>query len=147
MLLVRAGCPVQLIERSPLLALMLEQALARLQQLALPPWASLPQPRLHPGEAVALLPTLNAIDVITLDPMYRQPGRKAAASGAMQLLDRVLAAGPGGPSDATLFATALACARSRVVVKRPLRAPPLVPDPAPHHSIAGKSTRFDVYLV
>ncbi|MEN8231621.1 MAG: class I SAM-dependent methyltransferase, partial [Thermodesulfobacteriota bacterium] len=45
-----------------------------------------------------------------------------------------------------LLDIALHCARNRVVVKRPRLAPTLGND-VPSHSITGKTSRFDVYLI
>ena len=60
----------------------------------------------------------------------------------MQLLQRLL----GEEADpAELLEAARASATERVVVKRPRRAPPLA-GTAPHHSLTGRSTRFDVYV-
>jgi 16S rRNA (guanine1516-N2)-methyltransferase len=44
-----------------------------------------------------------------------------------------------------LFTAALACAKKRVVVKRPRIAPPLT-QLAPSFSLKGSSSRFDIYL-
>jgi 16S rRNA (guanine1516-N2)-methyltransferase len=45
---------------------------------------------------------------------------------------------------ALLLDPALACARRRVVVKRPGRAP-VLGDREPHFQLGGKTVRFDVY--
>ena len=80
-------------------------------------------------------------DVIYLDPMY--PGRKAALAGKELQLLRELA---GADDDANaLLAPALANARRRVVVKRPLKAPALA-GRAPSLAFTGSQARFDVYL-
>lgn len=52
----------------------------------------------------------------------------------------------GADDDADeLFERAMAVDVARVVVKRPRKAPVLA-DAKPHHSIEGKSLRFDVYV-
>jgi 16S rRNA (guanine1516-N2)-methyltransferase len=61
----------------------------------------------------------------------------------MQILQILI----GDDQDADeLLETALLCAGNRVVVKRPRLAPALA-DKAPSHSITGKTSRFDVYLI
>lgn len=153
-LLASLGCRVTAVERSPVLALMLEDALRR---------AGETQPDIAAhittafGDSVHILeasdvnprraPHLHAglrgggFDVIYLDPMF-PPKRKAAKPRKqMVLLSHIV--GPDADSDA-LFVAAMKTAKRRVVVKRPLHAEPLAPDPVAVH--AGKSHRFDVYL-
>ena len=77
---------------------------------------------------------------IYLDPMYSGT-RRAAAGKAMALLQTFL--GPA-PDDAELLGAARAVAGERVVVKRHRRAPALAGMPA-DYTLAGRSTRFDVY--
>lgn len=82
-------------------------------------------------------------DVIYLDPMYPERGKAALARKELQLLRELT----GGDEDAgELLAPALANARRRVVVKRPLKAPPLA-GRTPPLAFAGTQARFDVYLI
>lgn len=82
-------------------------------------------------------------DVIYLDPMYPERGKAALARKELQLLRELT----GGDDDAAeLLAPALANARRRVVVKRPLKAPPLA-GRTPPLAFAGTQARFDVYLI
>ncbi len=46
-----------------------------------------------------------------------------------------------------LMRVALACARERVVLKWPLRAAPLLASPKPSHQFAGKTVRYEVFLI
>jgi 16S rRNA (guanine1516-N2)-methyltransferase len=96
-----------------------------------------------PSSAVVGGPAGERFDVVYLDPMYPDRGKSALAKKELQLL-RELA----GPDDdaAELLEPALANARRRVVVKRPLRAPPLARR-QPSLAFAGTQARFDVYLV
>lgn len=81
-------------------------------------------------------------DVIYLDPMYPERGKTALARKELQLLRELT----GGDVDAdALLDPALANARRRVVVKRPLKAPPLA-GRAPAFALAGTQARYDVYL-
>lgn len=79
-------------------------------------------------------------DVVYLDPMYPARGRTALAKKEMQLLHELT----GGDLDADAL-LARANARRRIVVKRPLTAPPLA---GRHRSLAltGTQARFDIYL-
>ncbi len=139
LVMAAAGCRVTMIEHCPLLAAMLAHSLAtpapQLRQVAA-------RMRLLCGDALHLLSTPGDVDVIYLDPMYDTPGRRAKPGKEMQLLQGLLGA---DPDPAPLLAAALACDTCRVVVKRHRKAPAMA-DMAPHHSITGRSTRFDVYL-
>lgn len=82
-------------------------------------------------------------DVVYLDPMYPEEGRSKSAlpKKAMQIFRRLL----GEDDDAErVWEIALKRARDRVVVKRPIHAPPL--GGRPSHSFAGKTARYDMYL-
>ncbi len=82
-------------------------------------------------------------DIIYLDPMYPQRGNSAKVSKKMQAFQEIV----GEDADADgLLLPALDKAKYRVVVKRPIRANHLN-NIAPSHSIKGKSTRFDVYML
>ena len=81
-------------------------------------------------------------DVVYLDPMYPDDGKAALPGKEMQVLRDLTE----GDDDAdTLLAPALACARVRVVVKRPPKAPWLAGE-EPSMSIGSTQLRFDVYL-
>jgi 16S rRNA (guanine1516-N2)-methyltransferase len=80
-------------------------------------------------------------DAAYLDPMYPDDGKTALPSKEMQILRELT----GGDADAdALLPALLHCARLRVAVKRPLKAPSLAGIPA---STAIRSTqlRFDIY--
>lgn len=80
-------------------------------------------------------------DVIYLDPMFPEKRKSARVKKEMQAFQAVV----GRDDDADfLLPLALDCARYRVVVKRPSRAPFLA-DRKPGYSLTGKSVRFDVY--
>ena len=83
------------------------------------------------------------VDVIYLDPMFPARDKSAAVKKEMALFQLLLE----GHEDAGLglLPWALGCDPSRVVVKRPLRAPPLE-DREPSHRIIGKAVRYDVYV-
>ena len=84
-------------------------------------------------------------DVVYLDPMFPAlpgVGRKAAESKRMRILRQLV----GDDTDASqLFDWAMRTATRRVVVKRPLKAPPLT-DLRTAATHKGKAVRWDVYL-
>lgn len=144
------GCSVTLCERSPVMALLLEAALAeaRADDDWLREVTSLMQ--LFPGDARDLGPEhLAGIEVIYLDPMFPFE-RRALPTKEMQVLHALLDAAEADSGrvddEEALLAWALASPVARVVAKRPLRAPEL-PGPAPSHVLRGRSVRFDVYTL
>lgn len=82
-------------------------------------------------------------DVIYLDPMY--PLRKSSALVKQEM--RIVREVVGDDKDTeSLFELALHKAKQRVIVKRHHDTPPLMHQ-RPSHSIEGKTTRFDVYMM
>lgn len=144
-ILARLGARVILLERSPVIFALLEDALGRASRQTPPPdW--LARMRLVQSDAVAWLRTCaleERPEVVYLDPMYPQRAKRAAPAKEMQVLQALLSA--VDDADAlSLLQTAQCAASDRVVVKRPRRAEPLAGQ-LPHYQIAGRSTRFDVY--
>ena len=134
-----AGAQVLMIEREPILAVLLDAAVAALAGSAAPLRTRL---EVHAGDACRLLAQLySGHDVICLDPMFADvpggmPGRE------MQMLARL----DSGDDGAALLAAALALRAPRVVVKRGRNQPSLgAGSVRPHHQIVGKRIRFDVY--
>lgn len=138
MRLALMGFRVTAIERSPVIAALVTDALHRLD----PRHALSQRLRLIGGDAREVLPGLvPRPDVVYLDPMFPEKRRRSAAvrKELKWLRDLV-----GDDTDAQeLFEIAHRCATQRVVVKRPDHAPPLVANPAA--SIAGKLVRYDIY--
>jgi hypothetical protein len=89
--------------------------------------------------------------MIFIDPMFPEKKKTALPRKEMQIFRDVV----GEDDDATtLFEYALKATRQGVVVKRPLRAPPLLPTSALEsgfypvtHSFLGKTVRYDLYSV
>ena len=127
------GCAVTCVERSPVIAALLEDGLTRAG-------AELP---LVVGDACEYITGLKADerpDVVYLDPMFPERRKSAAVKKEMQYMQALL-----GDDDAgALFEAAMNCAQKRVVVKRPAHAPQV--GGKPNHSFEGKTVRFDVYL-
>ena len=144
------GCPVVLIERSPVVHALLEAALAR--AAGTPATADVAaRVTLLRGDATAVLPELDPAraEVVYVDPMYPPVRRRAAVAKGMQFLHELLGP-PDDGEDARLLGAALAAAALQVTVKRPGGAPPLAGDAAftgRRSAVESPGTRYDVYLV
>ncbi len=136
-LLAQLGCQVTMLERHPIMAALLADGLQRMQaDIAL---------QLVPSDARAYMQTLpaaHAPDVVYLDPMFPKRPKSALVKKDMQVLQKLL----GVDEDlADLLAAAKACAKQRVVVKRPQWAEPIVQE-VPDFCIKSKKHRYDVFL-
>jgi 16S rRNA (guanine1516-N2)-methyltransferase len=142
LVLTNLGCKVQGIERSPIIAALLQDGLTRYQQ--------------HSPNIGFSLTVANAIDyftvlqpdqfpdVIYLDPMFPERQKSALVKKEMRLLRDLV----GDDADATLLlTTALTRAKKRVVVKRPRLAERIIAEPEPDIVFKGASCRFDCYLI
>ena len=142
--LAALGCPVTLVERSPIVSVLLEDALERaLRDPKTAPIAG--RIRLVCEDAVRYLGALKGDecpDVVCLDPMYPHRTKSALVKQEMRVLRRLVGDDTDSPR---LLVAALAAARERVVVKRPAAAAPLA-GTAPAWVIRSPNTRFDVYL-
>ena len=158
--LATLGCPVTLLERSPVIFALIENAVER---------AALSerfQPVLRQGFQIintdANVYISSAIarnnaeaeeqhsttpvtppDVIYIDPMYPERKKSALVKKDMQILQRL-----HGKDDnaAELLENALLFARKRVVVKRPVNAETLN-SRMPNTCIKSKKTRYDIYTI
>ncbi len=141
--LASLGCPVHLIERSPIIAALLADGLDRARSHCQLRDAA-ERLSLHVGDSIELLnaPALPAAEVIFLDPMYPVTGRTAGARKEMFYLRQAVG---DDPDTAHLLRAALARAPKRVIVKRPRLAPAIEGRP-PSFKLTGKSSRFDIYL-
>lgn len=80
--------------------------------------------------------------IIYFDPMYEGGKRKSLQKKEMRVFREVV----GEDEDAvSVLKWALKYSKERVVVKRSLRAEPILPDPTFGHK--GKSTRYDLYKI
>ena len=82
-------------------------------------------------------------DVIYFDPMFSLKKKAALAPKEMQILHNLVDQ-PNVESDKKILELAIELANRRVVVKRPIHAPPILDQPA--HRFEGKSVRYDMYL-
>lgn len=146
--LASLGARVTLLERSPVVWALLADGLARAQRAAemdIELAAILANMHLLAADSVHHLQQAQApaADVIYLDPMFPEKTKSAAVNKAMQAFHALLG---GDLDEAELLAAALTKAKHRVVVKRP-RLAATIAGPAPSYSLAGKSSRFDVYAL
>ena len=142
--LATMGCRVHMIERSDVIAKLLEDGLRRAEQdekigtlikenLSIT-WGDSRQELLH----VPFIP-----EVIYLDPMFPHKEKSALVKKEMRMLHDIV----GQDDDADeLLNVALTIATQRVVVKRPAYAD-FLGEITPHTSIKTKKHRFDIYLI
>ncbi|MBI2384129.1 MAG: class I SAM-dependent methyltransferase [Gammaproteobacteria bacterium] len=134
--LAALGARVTLLERHPMVAALLRDALRR---AAGEPAAA--HIEVCEGQARDFFGRGNW-DAIYLDPMYPDEGKAALAKKELQFLRELT----GGDPDAdALLEPALAAGPRRVVVKRPLKAPWLARR-KPDLELKGTQARFDVYV-
>ena len=139
--LAALGAHVTLAERNPVLAALLRDAHRRaMAQLNLSDAAS--RIRIVEHDSTTGFELAEGHDVIVLDPMYPDDGKRALPSKEMQILRDLT----GGDDDAdALLPAALASGVARIAVKRPSKAPWLA-GRKPHLSMEGTQARFDIYL-
>ncbi len=142
--LASLGCSVTLLERSPIIAALLADALARAgADPEVAPIAGRMQ--LIQADAIGWLSsqTEPVADVVFLDPMFPHREKSSLVKKEMQVFQSLL----GQDLDADqLLDLALERARYRVVVKRP-RLAPFLAQRQPTLSQEGKSGRFDIYAL
>lgn len=137
-LLASLGYRVTAIERSPIVAKLLQDGLRR-AMITNPTVAQ--RITLITGDAAEALSRIEpSPDVVYLDPMFPPKHKSALGRKPIRLLRQLVG---DDPDAAELFAIALQAARRRVVVKRPLHAQPLCGVPTVSHK--GKSMRYDIY--
>lgn len=139
-LLASFGAKVLMLERSPIMAALLEDGLKRMESDS----SLVKRLSLKQTDATTFLydlPEEDYPDVIYLDPMHPVRQKSALVKKEMQALQQIL----GPDEDAqTLIQIAQKRALHRVVVKWPQHEKPLTP---PSMSLEGKTVRFDVYII
>lgn len=143
--LAHLGCQVTMVERSPVLAALLEDGLIRAGE----------NPELEDTVQRIKLVCLDSIEymetlsddekpeTVYLDPMFPERTKSALVKKEMRILREIAGA---DENDAALLEAALKTAAKRIAVKRP-RLSPFLADEKPSFSLKDKSSRFDVYLV
>lgn len=142
--LANLGCRVHMIERSKIIAELLEDGLRRAKQDEKIGTMVKDKLSLTCGDSrQELLRTPCEPEVIYLDPMFPHKEKSAFVKKDMRILQEVV----GQDKDADgLLNLALTIATKRVVVKRPDYADFLAEIP-PQTSVKTKKHRFDIYLI
>jgi len=144
--LASIGCNVTLLERNPVIYSLLENALQRVKcsddAVVKKICSRMTLIHQNANDYLRAQKKSDYADVIYLDPMF--PSRKKSAKVKKEMSYFHDIVGTDDDSDSLLF-LALKCANKRIVVKRPRLVKPLAALNA-HFIIAGKSTRYDVYL-
>ncbi|MFQ1049290.1 class I SAM-dependent methyltransferase [Avibacterium paragallinarum] len=140
--LAAIGCQVRLVERHPVVRLLLQDGLQRAYQDAeIGTMMQQNMQLLSETHITELAPQGIQADVVYLDPMYPHKAKSALVKKEMRIFQHLV----GADEDADqLLAPALQIAQKRVVVKRPDYATFLA-EKAPHFSRETKNHRFDIY--
>lgn len=134
-ILACSGAKLTLLERNPIIAALLQDAINRQQDRP-----DKLQISLHQVDAIAYLRDLTVYPhLIYLDPMHPQRQKSALVKKDLQVLQQLLE--PDADAQTLLQ---IACQRvlQQVVVKWPQKHPPLLPT---RNSIIGKTVRFDLF--
>jgi 16S rRNA (guanine1516-N2)-methyltransferase len=133
------GAKVLMLERNPVMARLLADALERQDEHS-KEVLKLQLCHLDAFDYLQSLPHTNYPDVIYLDPMHPERQKSALAKKEIQVLQQLI----GRDEDALpLLKLAKTKALKRVVVKWPQYVTPLL---TPTTSILGKTVRFDIYM-
>jgi len=156
LLLATLGCDVRAVERSPVVAALLADGLARARAACRQFQATDADLRVARAAGrvsliradarswLAALEPGSRPDVILLDPMFPERRRSALVKKEMRVFRQLV----GDDGDAgELLDVALQSATRRVVVKRPRDVRALHASRTPDHAHDAGVTRFDVYLV
>lgn len=140
--LASLGCRVQMLERHPVVAALLDDGLQRgYQNAEIGGWLRERLTLIHASSLEALDEMQEKPDVIYLDPMYPHKQKSALVKKEMRVFQTLV----GADNDADgLLEPARRLAKKRVVVKRPDYAPPLA-GIATQSAVVTKSHRFDIY--
>ena len=138
------GYRVLMVERSPLIAALLADALMRARAEGGDIAAIAERMQLVEGDARRVLNDLDQQPAaVYIDPMFPPSGKTAQVKKEMQLFRSLL----GDDLDSEeLLQQALRSARHRVVVKRARKAPALT-GRSPSYWLNGKAVRFDIYAL
>jgi 16S rRNA (guanine1516-N2)-methyltransferase len=131
--LARLGAEVEGCERSPVVYLLLADALIRSGESRL---------KFHYGDSAHWIREKKSkFSVVYIDPMFPEKKKSALPRKEMRIFRKWV----GEDADAQLlFETALESSAERVVVKRPMKSPSLTAK-HPIHSFEGQTVRYDLY--
>jgi len=141
LLIAACGYDVTLHEQNPVVALLLKDTIRRAKKH---PVLKDIVSRMHVvnGDSVEILNNrLDPVDLIYLDPMF--PGRQKSGliNKKLQLIQKMEAP---CSEEKDLFDAAVKAGPSKIIVKRPLKAPYL-DGRKPNYSLDGKAIRYDIY--
>ncbi len=137
------GYAVTVVERIPLMAVMIDEAFMRLEESGALGGSGWLRPKVKLGSALEMIPELETqVDCAYFDPMFSPKRKQSAASNKyMQFLQAL--AGPD--SDSSLVASRILQSKiPRLSVKRPPYAEPLLANP--HAQFGSKLVNYDVYI-
>ncbi|MEB4591810.1 class I SAM-dependent methyltransferase [Candidatus Thiothrix sp. Deng01] len=144
--LAALGCTVTMLERSPIVHALVDDALRRALASADSEVVDIVRRMtLHLADARTWLKQFKhdpGADVVYCDPMFPERNKSALVQKEMRFFHAIVGADEDSGS---LLELACNCARYRVVVKRPRHAPELA-GCKPAFVIGGKTVRYDVYL-
>lgn len=143
LLIAACGYDVTLHEQNPVVALLLKDAVRRAKKI---PELKGIASRMHvvEGNSIELLSNrLDPVDVIYLDPMFPERQKSSLINKKLQLIQKMEA--PCSEED-ELFDAAIKAGPSKIIVKRPLKAPYLA-GRKPNYSLEGKAIRYDCYAL
>lgn len=137
-LLAQIGFEVQAFERSPILAMIIQDAQERSER------PEVKKIQFANQDSLQALRQMSALDLAEksfyFDPMFPETKKDALPKKEMQIFRDLI----GADADAEeVMRLALQLQVTRIVVKRPRRAPPLFTKP--RYSLEGNLIRFDVY--
>ncbi|CAH9019524.1 class I SAM-dependent methyltransferase [Candidatus Nitrosacidococcus sp. I8] len=142
-ILASLGYQISMVEKSPIVHLLLKDGLKRANQI---PELSEITCRIFNiyEDSIDYIYRMDKQDypeIIYMDPMFPERNKSALVKKEMQLLQDLVGTDQNDP---LLLEVALKYAQKRVVVKRPRLAPP-IKGPNPSFALQGKSIRFDIY--
>ena len=143
LLMAMQGYSVTVLERNPIMALLMEEGFSRLSKYIESAELRLTVPTVHHIDSInAISRFAKQCDCAYLDPMFPPKRKKSAATNKqMQLLQWLI----GEDVDAaTLLEQAIKGGFRRIAVKRPDYAQPLYK--APSQQFSSKLVHYDVYL-
>lgn len=141
-LMAAAGCQLQLLEKSAVVWALLADGLARASRAGGELATISARVQLQHNDFLNIAGQLSQVDIVYLDPMFPQPGKRGKSKKGMFLLQELLGHDEERPE---LLSAARALAKHRVVVKR-ARLSPALAGVEPDISFKGSSNRYDVYL-
>jgi 16S rRNA (guanine1516-N2)-methyltransferase len=143
-MLATLGCRVTMLERSAVIAALLRDGLQHAQESDDEAVRKITQQmQLVHTDAINWLKSGGGrADVIFLDPMFPARKKSAKVKKEMRFFQDIVGRDPDVDE---LFTAALDVATRRVVIKRPVKSG-YVEERTADFSIAGKTTRYDIYL-